>query len=289
MSEWSRTRAHRQDTARKLLVTLATCSSLLGLAACSDSPVMPEIEGPRHSLLTSTPLADLAVSNLAAVNGTRYLVATGGMGNGAKAYSDRAYTYQNVPDLVQGKTHIQTRQGDMAVVDKDAFLSFSINREAVVHVAYHGTSVPGWMSAQGFSATGQTLVIAKSGEQQTFHLYARTFPAGTVTLGSNLPGTSGAEMYTVIVKPTTQINQLNVDLTWTDASGNEDSFRVIRRTQNGDGSWGGWGWIASPPRNATSYRDATVRAGTTYEYNVRSCNPAGCSSWSGAKRVTTPG
>ena len=62
-----------------------------------------------------------------------------------------------------------------------------------------------------------------------------------------------------------------LSLTWTDASTNEDGFKVERAT----GTTGAYGQLATVAANATGYVDATVTAGTTYCYRVRAYNAAG--------------
>jgi alpha-tubulin suppressor-like RCC1 family protein len=119
------------------------------------------------------------------------------MANGAKVYVDRTYTYENVPESVQGLTYIQTGNGDQGS-SGSSFLTFSIDREAVVYVAYNGTAPPAWL-ANNFVPTGETLVVAKPVQRMTFHLYARTVPAGSVTLGGNVGGDGSAAMYTVML------------------------------------------------------------------------------------------
>ena len=80
---------------------------------------------------------------------------------------------------------------------------------------------------------------------------------------------------------------LGIELTWTDSSDNEDLFRVRRRIEQSDGSWGSWSMVDNNvPANTTSYVHTDVIAGNTYQYQVRACNALGCSTWRTAPRVT---
>ena len=65
-------------------------------------------------------------------------------------------------------------------------------------------------------------------------------------------------------------------VTWSDASTNEDGFKLERKT----GTAGSYAQIATLPANTTGYVDTAVTAGTTYCYRVRAYNAAGDSAYS---------
>jgi len=65
-------------------------------------------------------------------------------------------------------------------------------------------------------------------------------------------------------------------LTWTDASTNEEGFKLERKT----GTAGAYGLLTSLPAETAGYVDATVTAGITYCYRVRAYNSAGDSAYS---------
>jgi hypothetical protein len=71
-----------------------------------------------------------------------------------------------------------------------------VNQPVSVSVAYdvRNTPKPAWLSP--FTDTGKNLVTSDT----TLRLVARTFAAGTITLGGNAGGGSGS-MYAVIVQP----------------------------------------------------------------------------------------
>ena len=71
-------------------------------------------------------------------------------------------------------------------------------------------------------------------------------------------------------------------LTWSDASTNEDGFKVERAT----GTTGAYGQLATVAAGTTWYVDAAVSAGTTYCYRVRAYNGAGDSAYSNAACAT---
>jgi len=74
-----------------------------------------------------------------------------------------------------------------------------------------------------------------------------------------------------------------VDVTWSDASGDETSFEVRRRVSGGT-----FAGIGSVGAGVTLFKDTGLSQGTTYDYQVRACNAAGCSNWAGNGTVTMP-
>lgn len=74
-----------------------------------------------------------------------------------------------------------------------------------------------------------------------------------------------------------------INLTWTDNSDNENSFKIERST-NGTT----FTEIASVALNTTSYSDTSVVASTQYWYRVRASNGGGYSNYSNTANVSTP-
>lgn len=62
-------------------------------------------------------------------------------------------------------------------------------------------------------------------------------------------------------------------LTWTDASSNEDTFMVMRKTSGGT-----YEEVATVPFNTVQYHDEPLTTGTTYSYTVMAINADGSSS-----------
>jgi N-acetylneuraminic acid mutarotase len=81
----------------------------------------------------------------------------------------------------------------------------------------------------------------------------------------------------------TATSSTQIDLAWTDNSGDETSFR-IERSPNGTDSWVE---IDSTAANATSYENTGLTASTTYYYRVRARNAAGDSSYTSVANDTT--
>jgi putative heme-binding domain-containing protein len=115
-------------------------------------------------------------------------------------YTNRAYTWREVPDELLGVTAIQTSNDDADVGSTgDSFLSFSLADASTVYVAHDRRTQPKpeWLKA--FARTQMTL---RSGDA-TYELFAKSVPAGVVTLGGNTtdgePG--GKSQYVVLIKP----------------------------------------------------------------------------------------
>jgi len=72
-----------------------------------------------------------------------------------------------------------------------------------------------------------------------------------------------------------------INLSWTDNSGDEDGFRVER--------WDGSSWveIATVGVDSTAYQDANLACNTTYYYRVRAYNAGGNSAYSNTAWATT--
>jgi hypothetical protein len=122
------------------------------------------------------------------------------------------------------------------------------------------------------------------------------FTVPTVADGRVYVGTSGTlTVFGLLSNPTTAPNAptgltatagsvqgLQVQLSWTDASSNENAFKIERSTDNLNFIENG---VASV--NATSYTDKSVEAGKTYYYRVRSTNPVGDSLYTSVAQATT--
>lgn len=70
------------------------------------------------------------------------------------------------------------------------------------------------------------------------------------------------------------ISDSEIRLTWRDNSDDETRFDIERRVRPG----GSWGVVASVGADVTEFIDSGLAEDTRYEYRVRACNSAGCSS-----------
>ena len=140
---------------------------------------------------------ELLIGNLTVVSGKAYQVVDGGLNSGAMVDIDRSYTFTAIPASLVGTTYIQTANNDKKG-SQEEFLSFSVNQDVTVYVAYDErvTSLPDWLAS--WANTGETLDTT----DVSLHLYAKDFQAGTVILGGNLAaGAAGAKSnYSVVVR-----------------------------------------------------------------------------------------
>lgn len=75
-----------------------------------------------------------------------------------------------------------------------------------------------------------------------------------------------------------------IDLTWVDASSNEDGFKIERCQGAGCSNFG---QVATVGAGATSYSNTGLSASTTYSYRVRAFNGGGNSDFSNTASATT--
>ena len=85
----------------------------------------------------------------------------------------------------------------------------------------------------------------------------------------------------------TPVSPTQVNLVWTDASNNELGFELARRVRV-DGVWGEWMGFATTPSPSTAYNVVGLSPGGTFQFRVRACNAAGCSSYLNGVPVSTP-
>jgi len=106
------------------------------------------------------------------------------------------------------------------------------------------------------------------------HLYIR------VENLSEPPAVSPPSAPSDLVATATSSSQ--IDLTWTDNSGNEDGFSIERSPDSSN-----WAQIASVGANVTDYSDTGLEPDTTYYYRVLSYNTSGNSDYSETASATT--
>lgn len=73
------------------------------------------------------------------------------------------------------------------------------------------------------------------------------------------------------------IGSTSISLVWTDVSTDEVRFKLSRATRGADGKWGPFQFVATIPKNQTSYSDSGLTGGTPYKYQIQACNLADCS------------
>jgi len=124
---------------------------------------------------------------------------------GVTYWIDRDYKITALSPLLDGGMMIRGANNDKNVA-APAHLTFTLGAPATVYVAYdkRGKKLPAWLDDGSWQLTDEAL-SASGGDVQAspWRVYARRFPAGTVTLGGNKqpPADGAGSNYVVIVKP----------------------------------------------------------------------------------------
>ncbi|MDL1976939.1 MAG: GDSL-type esterase/lipase family protein [Deltaproteobacteria bacterium] len=114
---------------------------------------------------------------------------------GDKYYIDENYALTDIPAEVESGVWIMTANADGISTDFD-FLSFNIDRNVSVYVAYDGNAsmLPDWLST--FADTGLQVGTTNG----SLNLYNRDYASGPISLGGNMAGGgTGTSNYIIIV------------------------------------------------------------------------------------------
>jgi lysophospholipase L1-like esterase len=114
---------------------------------------------------------------------------------GDKYYIDENYVLTDIPAELESGLWIMTANADGISADSD-FLSFNIDRNVSVYVAYDGNAsmLPDWLST--FADTGLQVGTTNG----SLNLYSRDYASGPISLGGNMAGGgTGPSNYIVIV------------------------------------------------------------------------------------------
>jgi len=135
-------------------------------------------------------------TNIVAESGHAY--SAGRLITSQPTYTDRKYTFQQVPDALRGAIIIRTANEDDHSRGQH-FLTFDLALESAVIVA-HDTRLkqrPEWL--RDFADTDQSVVT----DDTTFHLWSKDYAAGKVALGGNCAANTGSGFahYFVIIQP----------------------------------------------------------------------------------------
>jgi hypothetical protein len=139
----------------------------------------------------------------------------------------------------------------------------------------------GWQDGTTYTDTGLT-----TGTPYTYRVKARD-----KSINQNETGWSTSETATPVCDIPAAPTALSatasacdqVDLSWTDNSGNEESFEIER---GADGV--NFSPLTTVAANVTAYNDTTVAENTTYYYRVRASVSCGDSAYSNTANDTTP-
>jgi hypothetical protein len=151
-----------------------------------------------------------------------------------------------------------------------------------------GTRAPssgGTALGSGTTSVNFNRAVSGLSVNTTYYFCALASNAGGTSTGSVLSFT------TADVAPSapsglsaTPISSSQIDLAWTDNSGNELGFKVERSTA---GAGGPWTQIATTSANATSYSNTGLSLVTSYWYRVRAYNAVGNSAYTAVATTKT--
>ena len=142
------------------------------------------------------------------------------------------------------------------------------------------------VATAGIGATSLSLAGLTPGTTYTFRVEALkgplTSPPSNVAVASTPPLVYPPQTPTFLFA--TLVTSDRIDLAWVDNAGDEDGYRVLRKT----GPDGAFNLVASLPANSAGYNDRGLSPSTAYEYHVLAYNAGGYSDFTGVG-VTTLG
>jgi len=115
---------------------------------------------------------------------------------GDKEYTDRKYTFTDIPDYLLGLTWIRTANNDKK--NPNLEVSFKIDREAYVYILWiaRDPANQDWLQ-KNYAKTGDT--VNSTDEPLAVYKSKKPFPPGEIkTYAAN----TGAGMYVIVLEPT---------------------------------------------------------------------------------------
>ena len=143
-------------------------------------------------------------------------------------------------------------------------------------VATVGANVRAWSNTGLAGSTTYVYRVSAyntAGSSAPSNVATATTPAAAPTIPTAPSGLSATAM-----------SSSQIDLRWTDGSGNEDGFKIERCTGAGCTSFA---QVATVGANVTSWSNTALTASTSYSYRVRAYNAAGNSGYTNTASATT--
>ena len=123
-----------------------------------------------------------------------------GFTSGATLYGDRTYTVATVPSELQGDAWVRDANASKTFTG-NPLVTFTISQAATVYVACDTrVGERPWMTSAGWANTGTTVTDHEGGATRTFEVYAKSFPAGTVSLGPDADTANVGSMYLIAAR-----------------------------------------------------------------------------------------
>jgi WD40 repeat protein len=148
--------------------------------------------------IVSSPTAMPLITNITASSGRTYQRGT--LAVDQLPYTDRTYTFTQIPAALTGQEYIRTANADKALTGAN-FLTFTLTAAADVYVLWDNRYArPSWLPSSSWTDTGLTVTATDQTGTLIRRVYRRSYPAGTVSLSGN--GLSQGVMYNVVAAPT---------------------------------------------------------------------------------------
>lgn len=130
------------------------------------------------------------IKNIRARSGRRYIACR--LDKDSVYYTDRDLRVVSLLPALANLTWIRTANEDSGATDP-AFLEFDLTAPAEVFIAYdrRATTLPDWLAS--FEPRPDLQIATTDDEAGPLKVFAKSFPAGRITLGGNLAvGAAGA-------------------------------------------------------------------------------------------------
>jgi hypothetical protein len=129
------------------------------------------------------------ISDLRVASGREYEIDEEGFVPGSLQYVDRDYTFDHIPNIALGATHIRTAGNDKTIDESEICMSFKIAIPSTIFVIYADKLrvPPRWLG--GFIDTREKVTRTDSNTSTLkgiFTLFAKDFEPGTIILSGNL-------------------------------------------------------------------------------------------------------
>jgi N-acetylneuraminic acid mutarotase len=156
------------------------------------------------ALFARVPKEGPLITNITVTTGKSYPLTD--MHSGLVYYTDRAYTIEDVPAMLEGAATIGTANDDK--VNKSvSMLTFNLSDTSTVFIAYdpRATTLPAWL--KGWQKLPDKLGV-NDPKITSFNLYTKNFNPGKVILGGNLasPAVGAQCQYIVLAKAVNSVN-----------------------------------------------------------------------------------
>ena len=125
-----------------------------------------------------------------------YRLVSKGFKTGAKACTDRTFTFSDIPGWMDGADYIMSKMDDKLSDPDLPLLQIMLNKPAQIVVAYDDrcSELPGWLNS--WEQTSEKLIVPENG---TFQLLKKQCDAGEVILNGNKAPLASSMYYVIIV------------------------------------------------------------------------------------------